>query len=89
MTERRELEASLAEMDRKLRELQRELAGLSPDLDAAGAARHPAPPQPDEARIAELGRRVDQLAVLCTDVQHATRLLREELGGDTGHPGSQ
>ena len=89
MTERRDLEASLAEMDRKLRELQRELAGLAPDRNAGAPAPAADPPQRDDDRIAELGRRVDQLAALCSDVQEATHSLREELGGGAAPSASQ
>ena len=91
MTERRDLEASLAEMDSKLRELQRELAGLATvrDAGAASAAPPSAAPPRDDGRIAELGRRVDRLAALCSEVQDATRSLRDELGGGAATPSPQ
>ena len=87
MSEPRDLEASLAEMDRKLRELQRELELVSraePD-PAPGPA--PAPPPAPEvervveeaaARVSELGRRIDELAMLRDDLDRATQALRAE-----------
>jgi hypothetical protein len=91
MTDRHELEASLAEMDRKLRELQRELALVSGSGDAPvepAAALDPTPtPEPDPlasvveeaaARVGELGRRIDDLARLRDDLDGATQALRDE-----------
>jgi hypothetical protein len=88
VTERRDLEASLAEMDRKLRELQRELALVSGQ--GAPAEPAPAPPAAAErvagvveeaaARVSELGRRIDELARLRDDLDRATQALRSEYG---------
>ncbi|MDX6669725.1 MAG: hypothetical protein QOI91_88 [Solirubrobacteraceae bacterium] len=91
MTDRRDLEASLAEMDRKLRELQRELELVSaPSQEPAEPAHAPEPepaPAPDPiesvveeaaARVGELGRRIDDLARLRDDLDGATQALRTE-----------
>jgi hypothetical protein len=106
VTDRRDLEASLAEMDRKLRELQRELALVSPDAEEKleeapslpplppRAAPPPPPPPPapppgpaaetaaalEQAteRVAELGRRIDELQRLRQELDEATRALRED-----------
>jgi DNA repair exonuclease SbcCD ATPase subunit len=89
MTDPRELESSLAEMDRKLRELQRELELLSrrPDQEEEGPpAPPPAPPsgpvpgaiEQAAARVAELGRRIDALTDLRKELEEATSALREE-----------
>jgi hypothetical protein len=89
MTDPRELESSLAEMDRKLRELQRELELLSrrPDQEEeAPPAPPPAPPsgstseaiEQAAARVAELGRRIDALTDLRKELEEATSALREE-----------
>ena len=88
MTDPRHLESSLAEMDRKLRELQRELDLLSrppqeeeppptpppspPSVSAAGAIEEAA------ARVDELGRRIDTLADLRKELDIAASALREE-----------
>jgi hypothetical protein len=83
VTDRRDLEASLAEMDRKLRELQRELALVSGPAEPPAAA----PAEPDAvsavveeaaARVDELGRRIDDLARLREDLDQATQALRSE-----------
>jgi hypothetical protein len=76
VTERREeLEASLAEIDRKLRDLQAELR-------VVGTA-EPAPPapaaDPPEDRLAELAGRVEGLRQLTADLEDATRSLRDQL----------
>ena len=105
MTDARDLESSLAEMDRKLRELQRELAlvsggqpaapeGVPPGADPSRAPAAPSaapppvpapapPPEADvleqaTARVAELGRRIDELGRLRDDLDSAARALREE-----------
>jgi DNA repair exonuclease SbcCD ATPase subunit len=88
MTDPRELESSLAEMDRKLRELQRELELLSrrPDQDQEAPPPPPAPPpgspagaiEQAAARVAELGRRIDALTDLRKELEEATSALREE-----------
>jgi prefoldin subunit 5 len=87
MTDPRELESSLAEMDRKLRELQRELELLSrrPDQDQEAPPPPPAPPpgspagaiEQAAARVAELGRRIDALTDLRKELEEATSALRE------------
>jgi multidrug resistance efflux pump len=91
MTDPRELEASLAEMDRKLRELQRELELLSrgPDQEQEQEPPPPPPPSPPSgsaagaieqaaARVAELGHRIDALIDLRKELENATSALREE-----------
>jgi hypothetical protein len=104
VTDRRDLEASLAEMDRKLRELQRELALVSPQAEEEPedeapfftprpprpAPPPPPPPSPAPAseaaaaleqateRVAELGRRIDELQRLREELDEATRALRED-----------
>jgi hypothetical protein len=87
MTDRRDLEASLAEMDRKLRELQRELELVSAPADAPSQAPPPPEPEPDPvagvveeaaARVSELGRRIDDLARLREDLDRATQALRAD-----------
>jgi hypothetical protein len=89
MTDPRELESSLAEMDRKLRELQRELELLSqrPDQEPETAPSPPSPPpsgttadaiEEAAARVAELGRRIDGLTDLRKELEEATSALREE-----------
>jgi hypothetical protein len=89
VSERRDLEASLAEMDRKLRELQRELALVAGQGEPAPSAppAAPSPPRPDPvagvveeaaARVSELGRRIDELASLRDDLDRATQALRAE-----------
>ena len=89
MNDPRELEASLAEMDGKLRELQRELELLSRRPDEEEEAPPPPPPAPPAgstagaieqaaARVAELGRRIDSLSDLRKELEEATSALREE-----------
>jgi hypothetical protein len=91
MTDRRDLEASLAEMDRKLRELQRELelvSAPSPQPAEPEPAPEPAPaPASDPiesvveeaaARVGELGHRIDDLVRLRDDLDSATQALRTE-----------
>jgi hypothetical protein len=93
VTDRRDLEASLAEMDRKLRELQRELALVSQHpqpADPPPPPPAPAPPSPPQtagsadaiertaARVVELGRQLDDLQRLREELEEATRALREE-----------
>jgi hypothetical protein len=89
MTDPRELEASLAEMDRKLRELQRELELLSRGPDHEQEPPPPPPPSPPSgsaagaieqaaARVAELGRRIDALIDLRKELEDATSALRDE-----------
>ena len=86
MTERRDLEASLAEMDRKLRELQRELELVGrPEAGAPQAGPRDAERVEVEAvveeaaaRVSELGRRIDELAALRNDLDRATEALRTE-----------
>lgn len=80
MTERRDLEASLAEMDRKLRELQRELALVSGQGSPAPTAPPAVGPVVEEAaaRVSELGRRIDDLARLRDELDAATRALQAE-----------
>jgi multidrug resistance efflux pump len=94
VSDQRDLEASLSEMQRKLRELQRELASLSePSEQAPEAAAPPPPPPPSPAaeaidqaatRVAELGRRIDSLVDLRHELDRATRSLQEEYGSATG-----
>ena len=89
MTDPRELESSLAEMDRKLRELQRELELLSqrPDQEQEPPPAPPPAPPPGStagaieqaaARVAELGRRIDALTDLRKELEQATSALLEE-----------
>jgi hypothetical protein len=89
MTDPRELAASLAEMDRKLRELQRELELLSRGPDQEQEPPPPPPPSPPSgsaagaieqaaARVAELGRRIDALIDLRKELEDATSALRDE-----------
>jgi hypothetical protein len=89
MTDSPDLEAGLAEMDRKLRELQRELALLSRAPEHEAEPPPPPPPSPPSAttgeeiehaaaRVAELGRRIDALADLRKELENATGALREE-----------
>jgi len=89
MSDRRDLEASLAEMDRKLRELQRELDLVArPESAEAQGSPSAAAPTPDveveavveeaAARVSELGRRIDDLAALRDDLDRATQALRSE-----------
>ena len=89
VTDPRELESSLAEMDRKLRELQRELELLSqrPDQEQETPPSPPSPPpsgstagaiEQAAARVAELGRRIDGLTDLRKELEEATTALREE-----------
>ena len=92
MTDPRELESSLAEMDLKLRELQRELELLSqrPDQEQETPPSPPSPPPSEStadaieqaaARVAELGRRIDGLTDLRKELEEATSALREEQRG--------
>jgi hypothetical protein len=92
VTDRGDLEASLAEMDRKLRELQRELSlvagqgeARAADAPPQAAAPEAAVPDPVErvveeaaARVSELGSRIDDLAALRDELDHATQALRAE-----------
>ena len=79
MTERREdLEASLADIDRKLRDLQAELqvVAVSDEPPAPPAAASPAPPADAlEDRLAELTRRAEDLSQLSAELEEATRAL--------------
>ena len=76
-------------MDRKLRELQRELALVSGQGAPGTAPERPRElePEPDPvagvveetaARVAELGRRIDELSQLRDDLDRATQALRAE-----------
>jgi hypothetical protein len=86
-------------MQRKLRELQRELASLSLPLEGAPEPAAPAPPPPpspaaevvDQAaeRVAELGRRIDSLVDLRHELDRATRSLQEEYGSAAGGESSR
>ena len=91
MTDPRHLESSLAEMDRKLRELQRELDLLSrPPQEEEEEEPPPTPPpsppsvsaagaiEEAAARVDELGRRIDALADLRKELDIAASALREE-----------
>jgi hypothetical protein len=84
VSDRRDLEASLADLDRKLRELQSELAVVSRSAAPAPPQEEPPPASTDEvieqatARVAELGRRIDDLARLRADLDEATRALRDQ-----------
>ena len=90
MTDPRHLESSLAEMDRKLRELQRELDLLSrPPQEEEEEPPPTPPPSPPSvsaagaieeaaARVDELGRRIDALADLRKELDIAASALREE-----------
>ena len=93
MTEgRSDLEASLADIDHKLQELQRELQAVAGPGEPAEAAAPVAPPPtppaaPDEparllddtaARVAELGRRIEDLGRLGRELEEATRALQDE-----------
>src|SRR3954451_17329176 len=96
MAEPRDIEASLADMDRKLRELQRELALVS--------RREEAPPPPEggqtphtirvnepgpvleqaTARVEELGRPIDELTRLRHELDEATTALIAETSRPSG-----
>jgi prefoldin subunit 5 len=82
VTDRSDLEARLAELDRKLRELQSELAAVSRSADSS--PREEPPASPDEvveqaaARVAELGRRIDDLVRLRADLDEATEELKRQ-----------
>ena len=100
MTDPRELESSLDEMDRKLRELQRELELLSrrPDQEQEPSPPPPAAPSSEStagaieqatARVAELGRRIDALIDLRKELEEATSALREEQRGAASRQPSQ
>ena len=89
MTDPRHLESSLAEMDRKLRELQRELDLLSRPPQEEEEPPPTPPPSPPSvsaagaieeaaARVDELGRRIDALADLRKELDIAASALREE-----------
>jgi prefoldin subunit 5 len=89
MTDPRDLESSLDEMDRKLRELQRELELVSrrPEQEQEPSPPPPAAPssgpsagaiEQATARVAELGRRIDALTDLRKELEEATSALREE-----------
>jgi len=86
---RSDLEASLADIDHKLQELQRELQAVAGPGEPAEAAAPVAPPPapPDEparllddtaARVAELGRRIEDLGRLGRELEEATRALQDE-----------
>jgi hypothetical protein len=80
VTERREdLEVSLAEIDRKLRDLQAELRVVATAEPAQRAPAEP-PPGPPEDRLAELAGRVEGLRQLSAELEDATRALRDQLG---------
>jgi hypothetical protein len=101
-----DLESSLAEIDRRLRELQGELQVVA-GRERREAPAEPSPPSPpprepepepapaaarlvdDTAgRVAELGRRLEELRRLGTELEEATRALQEELArGGSGGPG--
>jgi hypothetical protein len=100
MTDPRELESSLAEMDRKLRELQRELELLSRPAEDEPEPPPPPPPAPASAspggeiehaaaRVAELGRRIDALVDLRKELDNATGALQEEQRRATNREASQ
>jgi hypothetical protein len=100
MTDSRDLEASLAEMDRKLRELQGELELLSRAREHEPEPPPPPPPTPPApttgeeiehaaARVAELGRRIDALADLRKELDNATSALLEEQRRAASHESSQ
>jgi hypothetical protein len=98
-----DLESSLNEIDRRLRELQREL-----QVVAGREAPAPAPAEPAEAprwesraapgpgpqaarliddtadRVAELGRRIEELRRLGDELEDATRALQDELARSGG-----
>lgn len=79
MTDRGDLEASLAEMDRKLRELQRELDLVArPESPGPESVEVEAVVEEAAARVSELGRRIDELAALRDDLDRATQALRAE-----------
>jgi len=89
VTDPRHLESSLAEMDRKLRELQRELDLLSRPPQEEEEPPPTPPPSPPSvsaagaieqaaARVDELGRRIDALADLRKELDIAASALREE-----------
>jgi prefoldin subunit 5 len=85
VTERREdLEASLAEIDRKLRDLQAELHVVATPEPAPVAPAEVPPLPPPEAlpgdRLAELAGRVEGLRQMSAELEDATRALRDQLG---------
>jgi prefoldin subunit 5 len=90
MAEPRDIEASLADMDRKLRELQRELALVS-RREEGGQTPHtnrvnePGPVlEQATARVEELGRRIDELTRLRHELDEATRALIAENSRPSG-----
>jgi hypothetical protein len=87
---RDDLEASLGEIDRKLRDLQAELHVVGtpaaapvarPEPAPAAASERPpaAPPQPSDHRLEELAGRVEGLRRLSAELEDATRALRDQL----------
>jgi hypothetical protein len=85
VTERRdELQASLAEIDRKLRDLQAELqvAAVPEPASPAPPVPPPARPvaEPADDRLAELAGRAERLRQLSAELEDATRSLRDQLG---------
>jgi hypothetical protein len=77
VSERREdLEASLAEIDRKLRDLQAELHVVGTAETAPPESAH----DPPEDRLAELAGRVEGLRQMSAELEDATRALRDQLG---------
>jgi prefoldin subunit 5 len=85
VSERREdLEASLAEIDRKLRDLQAELqvVGTPEATPPPPVEAPPLPPaeHPPEDRLAELTGRVEGLRQMSAELEAATRTLRDQLG---------
>jgi hypothetical protein len=87
-----DLEASLAEIDRKLRGLQAELqvvAGVPGAPEAASADAPPAAPAPVDdlaERVVELSRRIDELQRLGEQLEAATELLHEEFARGAATP---
>jgi hypothetical protein len=84
VSERREdLEASLAEIDRKLRDLQAELHVVAtPERAPAAPAEEPPLPPPEDPpddRLAALAGRVEGLRQMSAELEDATRALRDQL----------
>jgi hypothetical protein len=88
VTERRDdLEGSLAEIDRKLRDLQAELRVVGTSEPRPAGSPEPPPPPPKDPgddsggdRVAELAGRVEGLRQLSAELEDATRALRDQLG---------
>ena len=90
MTERRDVQSSLADMDRKLRELQRELAmvGRSPEQPAPAPV--PEPPQPPAAAPAGATVETDaQAEAIVADARAEAARIVDQAGARVAAIGEQ